>query len=322
MIRWKWRSGEKAALIVGVVAAVTVLHVVTPAGPHPWHGFHILYQKLYYVPVLLASAWFGGRGAFAAASAVTVLFARHILVDWAGDPMRQADQLGEVGSIWVIAVTSWLLFARERRALEETAEAHEETLAVLADSLDLREHETALHSRRVKEYSLLLAGVMGVKDKDSLENLGMGALLHDVGKIGVPDQVLLKDGPLSDSERDAVRSHPELGASLIGRVRFLAGAREIVLSHHEKFDGTGYPKGLAGTDIPMGARIFAVADVFDSLTTERPYRKPVSFGEAAELIARDRGLHFDPAVVETFLRIPFREWEEIAVRNGATLRAG
>jgi HD-GYP domain-containing protein (c-di-GMP phosphodiesterase class II) len=127
---------------------------------------------------------------------------------------------------------------------------------------------------------------------------------------------------LTETERNEVRRHPELGATLIDRIPFLAGAREIVLAHHEKYDGSGYPKGLAGEDIPIGGRIFATADVFDALTTNRPYRPALSYREAAEFIAKESGSHFDPAVVDVFLVVPFRVWEEAASRYGVTLREG
>jgi len=244
----------------------------------------------------------------------------HVLVDWGGYRMVQADQVGEVASFWIIALTSSFLFRREKRALLETAEAHRETIAALASSLDLRERETALHSKRVQEYALLLARRLGIKEGDTLVGLEMGALLHDVGKIGVPDGILLKKGGLTDEERDVVRRHPDLGASLLQRIPFLAGAREIVESHHEKFDGSGYPKGLKGEEIPIGARIFAVADVFDALTTDRPYRAALPYRSAADMIARESAVHFDPEAVKAFMKIPFRVLEETALRYGVVLK--
>ena len=310
----------KILLIVAVTAAVSLLHFLTPTGPHGWHGLHLLYQKLYYVPILMATAWLGVRGAFIATLAVSAIFFLHIVKDWSGDLMRQADQVGEIASFWVIALASSFLFHRERSAMEQTRLAHEETLTALASSLDLREHETALHSRRVREYTMLLARRMGWKDEATLVNIAIGALLHDVGKIGVPDHVLLKQGELADEDWNEIRRHPELGATLIGRIPFLAGAREIVLSHHEKYDGSGYPNGLSGKQIPLGGRIFAIVDVFDALTTERPYKPSQSYREAADLLAKDRGKHFDPEVIDAFLSIPFRDWSEIASRNGVSLR--
>jgi HD-GYP domain-containing protein (c-di-GMP phosphodiesterase class II) len=149
--------------------------------------------------------------------------------------------------------------------------------------------------------------------------MGMGALLHDVGKIGIHDDVLLKSGSLSEKEAKEMQRHPELGASLIGKIGFLGSAREIVLSHHEKFDGSGYPAGLSGQEIPLGARIFAVADVFDALTTDRPYRTPISYREARDFIAKESGKHFDPIVVDVFLETSFTDWADVASRSGVTL---
>ena len=313
------RPLRRAGVVALVVFAVASGHFVTPAGLHGWHWAHILLQKLFYLPILMAASWFGLRGTLLTAGAVSSVFMIHVLLDWGGYRMAQADQVGEVASFWVIALTSSFLFRRERKALQETAEAHRETIAALASSLDLRERETALHSKRVQEYALLLARRLGIKEGDTLEGLEMGALLHDVGKIGVPDGILLKKGGLTDEERDVVRRHPGLGASLLQRIPFLSGAREIVESHHEKFDGSGYPKGLRGEEIPIGARIFAVVDVFDALTTDRPYKTALSYRSAADSLANGRGTHFDPDVVDAFLKIPFRDLAETASGNGVVL---
>ncbi len=310
---------RKEGLVAAVVCAVAVAHFVTPAGLHGWHWLHVLFQKLFYLPILLAAAWFGLRGTFLTAGAISVVYTAHVLLDWEGYRMAQAEQIGELASFWIVAMTSSFLFDRERRALAETAAAHEETLAALASSLDLREHGTSLHSRRVREYTLLLAERLGIQGEAALVDIGTGALLHDVGKIGVPDSILLKNGPLTEEAGRQIRRHPELGVSLIGPIRFLEGAREIVLAHHEKFDGTGYPGGLAGESIPLGARIFAVVDVFDALTTDRPYKAALSYRSAADMIARERSVHFDPEVVEVFLKIPYRDLAETAARNGVVL---
>ena len=313
------RSG-KVAVIGSLIAGIAVLHFLVPTGPPAWSWLHVLAQKLYYLPVLMGAYCFGVRGGLLAASAATVFFLAHFLIDRGVDPVRQAEQLGEIGSIWVIAAAAMFLFTRDRCALEETQKAQEETLTVLASSLELREHETALHSSRVRDYTALLAERMGLENSEIHDQLRTGAYFHDVGKIGLPDSILLKDEGLSEEEWKAVRLHPESGAALIGKMSFLGEAREMVLSHHEKFDGTGYPAGLAGERIPVGARIFAVADVLDALTTVRPYRLALSFRNAAEHIASGRGTHFDPAVVDAFFKVPFREWAEAARRNGVTLR--
>jgi len=314
------RQRGKIVVIGSLIAGIAVLHFLVPTGPPAWSWLHVVAQKLYYVPVLMGAYCFGVRGGLLTASVATVFFLAHFLIDRGVDPVRQAEQLGEIGSIWVIAAAAMFLFNRDRCALEETEKAHEQTLSVLASSLELREHETARHSGRVRDYTLLLAERMGLGSAGVHDQLRTGAYFHDVGKIGLPDSILLKGEGLSEDEWKAVRLHPQSGAALVGKMSFLDEAREMVLSHHEKFDGTGYPAGLAGERIPVGARIFAVADVLDALTTVRPYRSASSFREAAEQIAAGRGTHFDPAVVDAFLKIPFGEWAEAARRNGVTLR--
>lgn len=306
--------------VVISAAAVAVVYIVTPAGPHAWHWLHIVAQKLYYVPILLAAGWFGAAAALGTAFAISVLFAVHVVTQWAAVPMVQAEELAEIASYLLVAFVSGTLFARVRAALEQVRAAHEETLGALASSLELRERYTAGHSKRVRAYSLLLAEKMGITDDRFLESLGQGALLHDVGKIGIPDHVLLKAGPLTAQETQNMRRHPDLGAELVGRIAFLSAARDVVRAHHERFDGTGYPRALRGDSIPLAARVFAVADTFDALTTDRPYHAAAGFEDVACEIALQRGSQFDPRVVDAFLRIPFDAWERAASTTGIVLR--
>lgn len=310
----------KGAVVAAAILVVAAAHFLIPSGVHEWHWLHILFQKLSYLPVIMAAAWFGLRGTFLTAGAVSALFLVHILLDWGEHPMTQTDQFGEIASLWIVALTASLLFRKERTALEEAAEAHRETIVVLASALDLRERETGLHSERVRAYALLLADRLGIEEGSARDSLGMGALLHDIGKIGVPDGVLLKKGELTGEEREMVRIHPDLGASLLQRIPFLAGAREIVRAHHEKFDGSGYPEGMAGEGIPLGARIFAVVDVFDAMTSDRPYKSAMPYGMTVEAIRMGRGSQFDPLVVDAFLGIPFPELQELAKCHGVDLK--
>jgi putative nucleotidyltransferase with HDIG domain len=310
----QWARGLAVAAFTLLVAAI---HGVTPAGPHATHWIHVVAERAYYVPILLAAAWWGIRGALAAALGASAASIWHVLADWQGWPMVQVEQLGEISSFWVLGVLSALLMSREQQARQDAERAHEETLGALARSLELREKDTAGHSQRVRDYALLLAHRLGVTDRRFLRSLALGAFLHDVGKIGIPDRVLLKEGPLDDAEQALIRTHPRMGAELIGDIAFLQEASAIVLSHHERFDGHGYPRALARGDIPLAARIFAVADVFDALTTIRPYHKALSWQDAARQIAGGRGSHFDPDVVDAFLEIPSEDWARIAVRTGA-----
>lgn len=194
-----------------------------------------------------------------------------------------------------------------RRRIEMT---YDETLEALGAALDLRDTETAGHSLRVTRYSQEIARRMGVSG-DSLKQITRGAYLHDIGKIGVPDSILLKEGKLTREEQTLMQSHARIGYDLVSRIAFLAPAAEIVLTHQERFDGTGYPQGLAGEEIPLGARIFAVADTLDAMTSDRPYRRALPFSVARDEILRESGRQFDPQVVETFLSVPPEVWENI-----------
>ncbi len=205
-----------------------------------------------------------------------------------------------------IAIENALLF-------EERERAHMATLRALASALDARERETQAHSWRVQEYSLRLAREMGVPEAD-WKHLAQGALLHDVGKIGISDSILLKPGGLTEEEWQEMRKHPLIGYDLLKGLVHLEAERGIVLAHHERWDGSGYPKGLSGTAIPQGARIFSVADTLDAVTSDRPYRKRASFAAGKEEIVRGAGTQFDPDVVAAFQRVPIEEWQAIRQR--------
>jgi putative two-component system response regulator len=194
-----------------------------------------------------------------------------------------------------------------RKAFADLQRAYSQTLEALINSLDAREQETQRHSKRVSEYTLLLARRMNVPDEE-LTGIARGALLHDLGKIGLSDSILLKPGKLTEAEWIEMRKHPEVGFSILRGIDFLEGAAQMVLQHHEKFDGTGYPRGLKGDQIMRGARIFAAIDTFDAMTSDRPYRKALSYQIAREELIRFSGRQFDPEVVECFLSIPEEVW--------------
>jgi response regulator RpfG family c-di-GMP phosphodiesterase len=195
-------------------------------------------------------------------------------------------------------------------AFHQLRETYRSTLEALGSALDTRDVGTESHSRRVHGYSLATARQHGVPD-DQLPDLEHGVLLHDIGKIGIPDGILLKPGPLTPNEWSIMRRHPEIGKRLIEKIPFLQGAIPIVYHHHERFDGSGYPLGLKGEAIPLGARIFSVVDAFDAMTFDRPYSKAISFEAAKAEIKRCAGTHFDPAVVGSFLQVPESLLEEI-----------
>lgn len=181
-------------------------------------------------------------------------------------------------------------------------DSYEATLHALTRALDTRDEETEEHSQRVKRYTQLIAHQLRLS-MDEQETIMRGALLHDIGKIGVPDAILLKTAPLTGDERALIRNHPEIGYTMIAHIPFLAQAAQVVLHHHEAYDGSGYPHALSGEQIPLGARIFAVADAYDAMTSDRPYRRALPHKVACAELARCRGTQFDPLVVDTFLSI-------------------
>jgi len=195
-------------------------------------------------------------------------------------------------------------------ALREVEESYRFTLEALAAALDAREHETQAHSQRVREYASALAERLGLQGEE-LIHVGRGALLHDVGKIGVPDSILLKPAKLTPQEWIQMKRHPQVGHEILRVIKFLEPAAEIVLTHQERWDGAGYPSGLRGTEIPLGARIFGVVDTLDAMTSDRPYRKALSFEAAWEEVRRCSGSQFDPRVAEAFLSIEPGIWKGI-----------
>jgi response regulator RpfG family c-di-GMP phosphodiesterase len=188
------------------------------------------------------------------------------------------------------------------RALREIEAAYASTLYALVAALDAREHETSDHSQRVVRYTLAVAERLGLPGGER-SDLARGALLHDIGKIGVPDAILLKTGTLRPEEWAEMRRHCQIGHTIMTSIPFLRAAAEIVLAHHERFDGSGYPFGLAGRKIPLGSRIFAIADTFDAITSDRPYRRGASLEAARAEIERCAGTQFDPECVAAFLEI-------------------
>ena len=197
-----------------------------------------------------------------------------------------------------------------RQAMAELEHSYDVTLEALGDALDLKDSETEGHSKRVTAYTIALARAMGIKPAE-IKVIARGAFLHDIGKMAIPDQILRKPGPLTREEQEVMREHCSRGYHILRKIPFLSDASEIVYSHQEHFDGTGYPNGLKGAEIPIGARIFAVADTLDAITSDRPYRKARSFDAAREEILRCSGSQFDPAVVEMFLKIPNELWHEL-----------
>jgi putative nucleotidyltransferase with HDIG domain len=194
------------------------------------------------------------------------------------------------------------LFRDLQKSNADLVIAYDSTLEGWSGALDLRDKETEGHTQRVTQLSLRLARAVGVDNHD-LVNIRRGALLHDIGKMGIPDRILLKPGPLAEEEWVIMRKHPAYAFELLSPIAYLRPALDIPYCHHEKWDGTGYPRGLKGEQIPLAARIFAIVDVWDALRSDRPYRKAWSEQQALEYIEAQTGKHFDPQVVKVFLQM-------------------
>jgi cyclic di-GMP phosphodiesterase len=203
--------------------------------------------------------------------------------------------------------------AQLQDALLRIEQTYDETLEALGAALDLRDTETEGHSRRVSLYCLELARRIQCND-EQVKQIARGSYLHDIGKIGIPDSILLKPSKLTPDERVKMEAHAQIGFELVSRIAFLAPAAEIVLTHQERYDGTGYPEGLKGEQIPLGARIFAIADTLDAMTSDRPYRKALPFSAAVQEITRESGRQFDPEVVKAFLSVPEETWKDIRAK--------
>ena len=197
-----------------------------------------------------------------------------------------------------------------RQAMENLEHSYDVTLEALGDALDLKDSETEGHSKRVTAYTIALARAMGITPTQ-IKIIARGAFLHDIGKMAIPDDILRKPGKLTLEEQQVMREHCSRGYHMLRKIPFLSEAAEIVFSHQEHFDGSGYPSGLSGAEIPVGSRIFAIADTLDAITSDRPYRKARSFDAAREEILTHSGTQFDPNVVEVFLKIPNELWHEL-----------
>jgi putative nucleotidyltransferase with HDIG domain len=215
--------------------------------------------------------------------------------------MEWLNFLDALGWQTAIAVDNALLFEGIQRSNFELAMAYDETIEGWSRALDLRDKETEGHTQRVTETTLKLAEAMGFHGSD-LVQIRRGALLHDIGKLGVPDHILLKPAALTEAEWVSMKRHPQFAYEMLQPIAYLRDALNIPYCHHERWDGGGYPRGLLGTQIPLEARLFAIVDVWDAITSDRPYRKKWPKRKALQYIREQSGKQFDPRVVEVFLR--------------------
>jgi HD-GYP domain-containing protein (c-di-GMP phosphodiesterase class II) len=204
-------------------------------------------------------------------------------------------------------------FKQERARSQELTRSYTATVRALSNAVEARDAYTGKHAERVTAYGLRIARAAGLPVSDA-PDLEFGFLLHDIGKVAIPDAILYKPSSLTEKEHALMAQHPLIGAAIVGEIEFLSDASQIVRSHHERWDGNGYPDGLAGEEIPLAARVFTVADVLDALTTDRPYRPASPFGMARRMIVASAGTQFDPRVVEAFESIDDASFDRIAAQ--------
>ncbi len=197
-----------------------------------------------------------------------------------------------------------------RQTMVDLERSYDITLEALGDALDLKDAETEGHSKRVTAFTIAIARAMGLPG-DKIRVIARGAFLHDIGKMAIPDSILRKPGALTPEEITIMQEHCYRGYQMLRKIPFLTEAADIVYSHQEKWDGTGYPRGLKGTEIPLGARLFSIADTLDAIMSDRPYRAAQPFSAAREEIVRWSGRQFDPEAVKTFLTIPESVWHDL-----------
>ena len=263
----------------------------------------------YFLITIVAAVRFGRRAALLSLAVVTGTYTAVVL------GVGAAPVIGTFGTILfrvvMLALTSvfaGFVVSRARQADRRLEHSYASTLSALSAALDQRDVETEDHSRRVAAYAIRLAREIGIGPDDELP-LARGALLHDIGKIGVPDHILRKPGPLSRQEWEVMRQHPEMGRRILQGVPALADALPVVIHHHERWDGSGYPSGLRGERIELLARIFALVDAYDAMTADRPYRAAMSHDDAVAELLGGSGTQFDPKLVDIFVSIPTEEWE-------------
>jgi len=235
-------------------------------------------------------------------SAMVITIASEICFTLYADPYGIINFLGHILKVISYYLIYWgIVLQGIQSPYEKLTSAYDSTLEGWARAVELRDHATEGHCRRVTEMAMSLAHALGMGEKD-LINIMRGALLHDIGKIGIPDSVLLKPGPLDLEEKEIIEKHPEYGYRMLSGIDYLRPALEIVYCHHEKWDGTGYPRGLKENEIPLPAQLFALIDVWDALTSDRPYRPAWSREKALDYVQEQAGRQFSPEVVEAFLQ--------------------
>jgi putative nucleotidyltransferase with HDIG domain len=320
---------KRAIALAAFLVIVSAAHFVVSVGTHGEHVAHVALGGLFLIGIVAASLWFGFSGGVMASLAVSVTYLAHILTSWRGQPMENANQYATIGVYLMVGSVTGILVERQwrerARHLEAQRRAHREALlqalASLSNALGARDGYTEEHSERVARLAEEMGRRRGLGE-ERLDVLRLSSLVHDIGKIGVRDDILLKPDRLSSEERTLIERHPAVAARILRPIRGAEEIAEIVLSHHECPDGTGYPKGLTGNQIPLEARILRVADVFSALTDPRSYKPALDRDEVIRWMRGVSGTKLDAESVATLEDLVEEEASKTGSLHGELVPVG
>lgn len=286
----------KILAILVVISGLTTAHFLVTHGTHGLHEIHIVMGGMYLIPIIAAALWFGLWGAIATTVLISLAYYAHIRLSWPDQPMENANQFAMIVVYWVVGIVTGTLVNLEQRERERRLTAEREIIiegiAGLSNALRFRDEYTRRHSEHVSRLAVEIGKRSGLSPA-RLDLVRLAGLVHDVGKIGIRDDVLLKPHDLSEEELALIKQHPVIAAEILRPIRGAKEIADIVLAHHECPDGSGYPRGSKSEETPVEARIVRVADVFASLVEERPYKPSMEVKQAMEIIKELSGTKLD-----------------------------
>lgn len=300
------RRNTKVLFLVSATLVVAAAHFLVGTGSHGLHVIHVILAGASLLIIAAGALWYGWRGGVTTAAATTVLFLIHVALDWPHQPMENANQLAFAAVYLFVGAVIGVLSDLEAREAARRIEAERgsqrnaiiRSLSALDQALGLRDDGTLTHSENVARLATKIARMMGLAE-ERIEELRLAALAHDIGKIGVRDDILLKPGKLDPQELAVMRRHPETAAAILSSIPGADRIAEIVLSHHERLDGKGYPRGLSGDQVILETRILSVADAYCALRERRPYKDAVEAAPVWKWLEEGAGTAFDPKVLQT-----------------------
>ncbi len=305
-----WVTDVRIIVLLASVIAISGLHFITGVSTSEEHLFHVLFRLGYFIPLMLAALWFGVRGGAWLSLVCCLLLTVHIVVSWSGNVNENINQAAMIVLFPFIGIGFGFLIDRERaerdRRHQQKSLAQRrtviESISSLSAALNAKDSYTRDHSEDVATLAKKIGGELGLSD-ESLDRLYLSGIAHDIGKIGLKDDVLFKPADVTAEEMVQIRRHPEIAAAILRPISGASRIAELVLCHHEQLDGSGYPRGLKGEDIPLEARILTVADIYSALIDERPYSRGMRRQEALSTLHTMSGDKVDETVVRVLERV-------------------